>query len=124
MENHTTLDSKLSTIAWGLLFIWWGLRWSLLVNLPEGSGLLGTAFILLGVNAARALNSTPSHGFTTVLAILTLTWGGLELVNSTALLPFQLPVFEILLIVLGVILLAGAIKSPSSGDPSQVINTY
>ena len=116
MDNQKQLDSKLETIAWGLLFIWWGLRWSMLIALPDGSGLLGSALILFGVNAARVLSGVPSRGFTTILAILALTWGGLELINSSTRLPYQLPIFETLLIVLGAILIVGALlKTRSEG---------
>jgi hypothetical protein len=109
MDNQKIIDKRIETIGWGLLFIWWGLRWSLLIGLPDGAGLLGTALILFGLNAARALRGVPARGFTTVLAILTLTWGGLEMVNSTARLSIQVPIFETLLVVLGVILVAVAL---------------
>ena len=68
--------------------------------------MLGTGLILLGLNAARSLKGIPTKSFTTILGILALVWGGLELVNSVLHLPFKLPVFEILLIMLGVFLLA------------------
>lgn len=109
MDNQKTFDRKLETIAWGLLFIWWGLRWSLLITLPDGSGLIGTALVLLGVNTARFIKGIPTRGFTTLLAVLALAWGGLELANSVALLPIRLPVFEIMLIVVGVFLVVAAL---------------
>ncbi len=58
--------------------------------------------ILLGLNAARSLNSIPASGFTTTLGILALVLGGLELARPVLRLPFELPVFAMLLIVLGV----------------------
>lgn len=42
MENSRALDRNLGTIADGLLLIWWGIRWSVLISLPNGAGLLGT----------------------------------------------------------------------------------
>ena len=44
-------------------------------------------------------------GFTTVIGVLALIWGGLELAGT--ILPFELPVFPILLVVLGLIVLFG-----------------
>lgn len=116
METQKTLNSQFEIIAWGLLFIWWGLRWSLLVTLPDGSGLLGTALILFGLNAARFLKGIPTRGFTTLLAILALAWGGLEFANSVARLPFRLPVFEIMLILVGVVLVAASLLKIRPAD--------
>ena len=53
------------------------------------------------------INSTNLGTFSTDLAISARGWGGLEMTNSVLHLPFKLPVFEILLIVSGMILLAG-----------------
>jgi hypothetical protein len=57
-------------------------------------------------NVARSLNGIPTNGFTVTLGILALVWGGLELAGAVLSLPFELPVFAIVLIVLGMILLA------------------
>ncbi len=106
MEITNSLDRKFETITWGALLIWWGLRWWPLESLPNGAGLLGTGGILLGLNAIRSLNGIPAKGFTTILGILALTFGGLLLAREVLRLSFELPLFEILLIGLGVILLA------------------
>ncbi len=71
-----------------------------------GVGAIGIGLILLGLNAARWLNGIPASGFTTTLGILALVLGGLELANVVLHLSFELPVFAILLITLGVIFLA------------------
>jgi len=105
MENTRTSDRNLETVAWGALFIWWGIT-ELVPGLPHGTGAIGIGVILLGLNLARSLNGIPTSGFTTTLGILALVLGGLELASSVMRLPFELPVFAILLIVLGVILLA------------------
>ncbi len=105
MDTKQSLDRKYETIAWGLLLVWWGLRWWPLVSLPDGIGMLGTCLILLGLNAVRTLNGIPARGSTTILALIALVWGGVELANSTLHLPFKLPVFEILIILWGLILL-------------------
>ena len=75
-------------------------------GLPHGTGAIGIGLIWLGLNAARALKGMPISGFTTTLGILALVLGGLELAISVLHLSFELPVFAILLIVLGAIMLA------------------
>ena len=105
MENTRTSDRNLETVAWGALFIWWGIT-ELIPGLPHGTGAIGIGLIFLGLNLARSLNGIPTSGFSTTLGILALVLGGLDLASSAVRLPFELPIFAILLIVLGVILLA------------------
>jgi hypothetical protein len=105
MENTRTLDRNLETVAWGAFFIWWGIT-ELFNFLPHGTGAIGIGLIWLALNAVRALKGVPTSGLTTTLGILALVLGGLELASSAMHLPFELPVFAILLIVLGVIMLA------------------
>ncbi len=105
MNTTNTLNRNLDAIAWGALFIWWGVI-ELVKTLPNGTGLIGIGVILLGLNAARYFNQLPISGFITACGILALVWGGLELVGVLVSLPFEIPVFAILLIVLGVIVLA------------------
>jgi len=105
MDNAQTSNSNFEMAAWGAFFIWWGIT-VLFTSLPQGTGAIGIGLILLGLNAARRLNGIPTTGFTTTLGILALVLGGLELANSALQLPFELPIFAILLITLGLILLA------------------
>lgn len=105
MENTRTLNRNFEMMAWGAFFVWWGItEW--FKFLPEGTGAVGFGLILIGLNAARSLNGLPTSGFTITLGILALVLGGLELAGFFLSLPFELPVFAILLIVLGVIVLA------------------
>ncbi len=104
MDNIRTLNRNLEAMAWGALFIWWGIT-ELVPGLPHGSGAIGIGLILLGLNVARSLNSVRTSGFTTTLGILALVWGGLELAGALFALPFEIPVFAILLIVLGAVML-------------------
>jgi hypothetical protein len=110
MDDEKILDRKFEAIGWGLLLIWWGLRWSLLSWLPEGSGLIGTGLLFLSIAAVRSINGLHTSSSTKFIGIMALVWGGLELVNSLPLLPFELPVFEILLIVLGGTLLVSGLR--------------
>jgi len=104
MDNVRSLNHKFEAIAWGALFIWWGVT-ELFSSLPEGIGAVGIGVILLGLNAARSLNSIPASGLTTTLGVLAFVLGGLELARPALRLPFELPVFAILLIVLGMTML-------------------
>lgn len=104
MDNVRNLNQKFEALAWGAFFVWWGIT-ELFPSLPEGMGAVGIGLILLGLNVARSLNGIPTSGFTNTLGILALVLGGLELASQVLHLPFELPVFAILLIVLGVIFL-------------------
>ena len=105
MNNTQTLNRNFEAIAWGALFIWWGIT-ELFHSLPDGTGATGIGLILIGVNVVRWLSGLPVSRFSTALGILALVWGGLELVGVLLSLPFEIPVFAILLIVLGAIVLA------------------
>ncbi len=109
MENKHIFEKRLSLIGWGLLLIWWGLRWSVLVSLPEGSGLLGTSLIFLGVNLARMSAGFPTLRDNTFIGLFTLLAGGTLFIFAILHTPFQPPVFETTLVVLGVLLLGYAI---------------
>jgi hypothetical protein len=109
MGSARILKCDLGTVAWGLIFLWWGIT-ELFKFLPDGTGMLGIGLILLGVNAVRSRNGIPTNSFSITLGILALVWGGLDLARSILHLSFDLPVFAILLIVLGVILLTGELR--------------
>jgi hypothetical protein len=108
MNNIQTLNRNFEAIAWGALFIWWGVT-ELFTSLPDGAGAIGIGLILIGINVARLLNGIPASGFSTTVGILALVWGGLELAGTLLSLPFELPVLAILLILLGAIILAPAL---------------
>jgi hypothetical protein len=113
MDNTQTLNRKYKTIAWGLLSILWGIT-ILFDFVPFGVGLTGTGLIFLGVNLVRSFNGLPTKGDNTVIGILALVWGGLDLALPLLRLRFKVSdwdwaIFAILLVVLGVILLARAL---------------
>ncbi len=108
MESTRKVQIDFGTIGWGALLIWWGFT-ELVKFLPAGSGAIGIAVILLGVNVARSLTGSSTSGFSTTLGFIALVWGGLELANSVLHLPFQLPVFAIMLLTLGAIMLVRAL---------------
>ena len=112
MDNTQTTNRNFDTLAWGAFFVWWGIT-ELFSSLPEGIGAIGVGVILLGLNLVRSTKGIPTSGFTTVLGILALVWGVLELAGVVLSLPFELPVFAILLITLGLLLLGGEIMHPT-----------
>jgi len=104
MNTTHTLNRNFEAIAWGALFIWWGIT-ALVPSLPDGTTAIGIGLILIVVNVARRLSNVPISSFSTTIGILALIWGVLELAGVLLSLPFELPVFAILLIVLGAIVL-------------------
>lgn len=104
MNNTQTSTRNLDTIAWGAFFILWGIT-ELFSSLPEGVGAVGVGLILIGLNIVRSMKGIPASSFTTILGILALVWGGLELAGVLLALPFELPVFAIVLVTLGLLLL-------------------
>ena len=104
MNTHPTFKRDFDGIAWGAFFVWWGIT-ELFPALPSGTGALGIGVILVGLNLARAANHIPTSGFTTTLGILALILGGLELAQPVFGLAINLPVFAIILIVLGLVTL-------------------
>ncbi len=110
MDNQQEFKRKYNAIGWGLLLILWGIT-ILFDFVPFGVGLLGTGLILLGANGVRRLHGLPAKDDNTVLGILALAWGGLELARPILRQLFEFAdwdwgIFAILLVVLGVILLA------------------
>jgi hypothetical protein len=109
MENTSKSNVNFETIAWGALFILWGLT-SLFTSLPDGIGAVGIGLIMIGLNVARSWAGQPTSGFTTTFGILAILLGGLELARPFLHLSFELPTFAILLLGLGVIVLVRALK--------------
>ena len=97
MEDKARMNRNIETLAWGALFVWWGI--TLLIKFPAGVGLLGVGLILIGANAVRYFQGIRINGFSACIGVLALVWSGLELAGT--ILPFELPVFAILLIALG-----------------------
>jgi uncharacterized membrane protein HdeD (DUF308 family) len=78
-------------------------------TLPKGIGALGIGVILVGLNLARYWTGQRVSRFSTVLGVLALLLGALELAQPVLHLTFELPIFAILLLALGTILLGGAL---------------
>jgi hypothetical protein len=109
MENTRKSNLDFGTIAWGALFILWGLT-EMFKFLPDGTGAVGIGVVLIGLNLARSWTGQPTSGFTTTFGILALLLGGLELARPYLNLSFELPVFAILLLAMGTIVLVRGLK--------------
>lgn len=117
MNTLPMFDRRLETIAWGLLFIWWGLS-IFFDRIPFGAALVGTGLILLGVNAVRSRKGIQTRGMTTACGILALVWGGLELLRSVPHSVIPLPfvmndwaIFSLLLVVVGLMFLGAVLRA-------------
>ena len=109
MNNTITRNRSYEAIAWGALFILWGFT-EMFKFLPDGTGAIGIGVILIGLNVARALTGHPTSGFTITFGILALLLGGLELARPFLHFSFELPIFAILLLTLGLIVLVQGLK--------------
>ncbi len=78
MENLFKSNTDFNTIAWGAIFILWGIT-QMLPALPEGTGAVGIGIILIALNMARSWKGQPTSGFTTTLGVLALLLGALQL---------------------------------------------
>jgi hypothetical protein len=109
MENTSKSNLDFGTIAWGAFFILWGIT-EMIKSLPNGTGAVGIGVNLVGLNLVRYWKGQPTRGFTTTFGILALLLGGLELADPYLHLSFELPIFAILLLALGLIVLGSALK--------------
>lgn len=105
-------NKRLEMIGWGLFLIMIG-GLGLVPDqyVPEGLWLIGTGFIMLGINAARYFYHLPLSWFTIILGLLALASG------TSDMLGIDLPVFPILLILIGAHIL---LKSRFERQPTEL----
>lgn len=99
-RDRNALDQRFQLVTWILFLVMTGALW-LIPNivLPHGLWLLGTGFILLGLNVVRALNDIETSGFTLVLGLLGISVGlGTLLGVNVFLLPFLMLVAGALIV--------------------------
>ena len=95
-EDAEALNKRLEMIGWGLFLIMiGGLMLVPEQYVPEGLWLVGASLIMLGLNAARYFYHLPLSWFTIILGLLALASGAGDLIG------IDLPVFPILLILIG-----------------------
>lgn len=86
--EKAAMNKRLENMAWGFFLVMWGgsMFWSAIVpNNPVRDGLwsIGVGLILLGLNGARYFNQIKMSGFTTVLGIISLVGGVVQLFGVT-----------------------------------------
>jgi len=95
-NGKQALNKRLETIGWGLFLIMLGgIALVPKETVREGVWSIGVGLIMLGLNAARYLNGIKMSGFTLFLGALALFTGIGEFLGM------ELPVFEILIILVG-----------------------
>ncbi len=98
--DKTALNKRLETLAWGLFLIMLGgFMFIPDTTISKGVWSIGVGLIMLGLNVARYFNKIRMSGFTTVLGIISVVAGVLQLVG------FKSLEGAILLIILGAYLL-------------------
>ncbi|GAP13502.1 hypothetical protein LARV_01256 [Longilinea arvoryzae] len=76
------LNKRLETTAWGLFLVMLGGFMFVPKNLaPDGLWSIGVGLIMLGLNVARYFNKIRMSGFTTVLGILAIIGGVVQLLG-------------------------------------------
>ena len=98
-ENTRKLDlnRRLEGFGWAALLITIGTLWLIPENhVPQGSWLIAAGVIMLGLNAIRHINGIRMSGFSLVVGSVAL------IVGLSAFLGMKLPLFAIVLIVIGI----------------------
>lgn len=79
--QKAALNKQLETTAWGLFLVMLGVTLFMKDLLPDGVTSIGVGLIMLGLNAARYYNKIRMSGFTTVLGILAVIGGVVQLLG-------------------------------------------
>jgi hypothetical protein len=106
-DPKAVLNTRLESVAWALFLIMIGCLWLIPDEIiPQGSWSIGVGLILLGLNAFRSINGIPMSRFTIFLGTLALLSGIGDYLG------LNLPIFAILLILLGLNILYKIIYRP------------
>ncbi len=100
MENTRKSTLDLDAIAWAAFLVMWGAT-AMFKSIPDGLGAVGIGLILVGLNLARSFSGRPTSAFTITIGLLALLLGVLEMMRPILNMSFELPIFAILLITLG-----------------------
>ena len=114
-SKEEALNKRFENIGWGLFMIMIGGLWLIPDQfVPEGTWMIGTAFILFGLNIARHLNNIPMSWFSLIL-------GGIALVLGISdFFKVDLPFFPILLIIIGAKLLIQPLFDKGSKENKSI----
>lgn len=85
--SHTrgsALDHRLNDVGWGLFLVLMGVLWLLPSGaVPDGTWLLATGALLLGLNVARRWMGIPVHRVGLLLGVLAMIAGVAAIVDFT-----------------------------------------
>lgn len=100
-EHKRVIDHRLEEGAWGIFLILIGVLWLIPdTKVPEELWLVGAGVIMLGLNLVRYFNHIRMHGLTIILGVAAILAGVASSFHV------DVPVFALLIIVLGAALLA------------------
>jgi len=99
---------RITTIGWGLFFIWLG--FVLMIKAGSGLILLGVGLISLGMQVARKYSGLDSDGFWIVVGILFVIVGVWEMFEV------KMPLMSVFLIVIGGAFLVSTLKGRGDKD--------
>lgn len=114
MSDLKLRNKHYTVFAWGVLFLLLGV----LMLIPGDQSaifVLGAGIIFLGLNLVRKLNHIPVSLFSTILGVLALGLGAVALFRHVLHVHFELPIFPVLLIWIGLYFLIPAAK-PAGTD--------
>lgn len=106
-EGHKSLNKQLETISWGLFFVGLGLIWavqSIYKTDIKGGGFILIGALLIGLNIVRTMKNIPISKFTTFIGII------LFLIGISDFAGFKLPLFETVIILIGLFIVLGALS--------------
>ena len=96
-NKKKTLDKRLESIGWALFLIMIGGLWLAPEGfVPEGTWLIGTGAIILGLMVVRNLYGIKVNAFWLVLGIVALAFG------ISSVFGLNIPVLPILIIIIGI----------------------
>ncbi len=106
--QNSALDKRLDSIGWALFLIMIGCLWLVPRGIvPQGTWLIGTGAIILGINWIRSTNNIMINKFWIVIGIIALASG------LSNFLGIKLPLFPILLVIVGISIIAKPIMKRS-----------
>ena len=114
MSETKKLNQHYETITWGALFLWVGVR-DLLPGLPVGTGLLGIGLILLSLNLVRHLSHIPLNRVSTAIGGVAVLIGVAEIFRAWQGIQVELPLFSVLLVMIGAGFLAQSLTGSKIG---------
>ena len=105
MNDIKNLDKRYQTIAWGGIFLLFGIL-ALVPGNQEAVFVLGIGIIFLGLNLARYISKIPVIAFSIILGSLAFILGTVALLRPVLNIPpFDVPAFPLVMIVLGLYML-------------------